>query len=197
MDLTLDTIEKRKAWQRFVGVCADGDLGPNTKKATKVFQKKHSLVADGIAGPSTLIIAAHFGFSFDAPAEVLTDRTFTDYKDLVALAEAEGFHVTSTTGGKHNRGSKHFKGLAIDVRTRDKTDDEIERFLRICRSRGLKAIDERTHPDGQVVWGGPHLHIEITRKVLRYSTEPKSEAAASVSNSATKSATELVPNLVE
>ncbi len=37
-----------------------------------------------------------------------------DFHDLQRFAEANNFVVTSTTGGEHNRGSKHFLGLAIE-----------------------------------------------------------------------------------
>ncbi len=87
--------------------------------------------------------------------------SFKDFNDLVALAEANGFHVTSTTGGGHNRGSKHFLGLAIDVRTKDKTGKQITDFMNVVRNEGLIVLDERTRPPRQKVWGGPHLHIEI------------------------------------
>lgn len=86
---------------------------------------------------------------------------FKDFKDLVKIAEENGFHVTSTNGGSHNRGSKHFLGLAIDVRTRDKTAKQITDFMALLRNQGLRVLDERTRPPGQRVWGGPHLHIEI------------------------------------
>lgn len=86
---------------------------------------------------------------------------YKDFNDLVKLAEDNGFHVTSTNGGSHNRGSKHFLGLAIDVRTRDKTAKQITDFINLVRNEGLVVLDERTRPPRQPVWGGPHLHIEI------------------------------------
>lgn len=86
---------------------------------------------------------------------------FKDYKDLVKLAEVNGFTVTSTTGGAHNRGSKHYLKLAIDVRTRDKTTAECDEFIKRCRHLGLIVHDERRKPLHQKVWSGPHLHIHI------------------------------------
>jgi hypothetical protein len=88
-------------------------------------------------------------------------RKFKSYKDLVKLAKEHKFFVTSTTGGKHNVGSKHYKGLAIDVRTRDKSDKEIQNFIILCRSLGIRVIDERKRPVGQKVWSGAHLHLEV------------------------------------
>lgn len=87
--------------------------------------------------------------------------SYKDFNDLVKLAEDNGFHVTSTNGGSHNNGSKHFLGLAIDVRTRDKTVKQITDFMNLVRNEGLIVLDERTRPPRQPVWGGPHLHIEI------------------------------------
>ena len=84
-----------------------------------------------------------------------------DWKDLKRFAEHCGFFVTSTTGGKHNVGSKHFRGLAIDVRTRDKTNAQIESFMRKCSAIGVWCFDERTRPKNQKVWGGAHLHLEV------------------------------------
>lgn len=91
---------------------------------------------------------------------------FNDYTDLIKLAEAEGFHVTSTNGGAHNRGSKHFAGLAIDVRTRDKTAFACDEFIKKCRALGLTVYDERRKPPKQKVWSGAHIHIEINKTAV-------------------------------
>lgn len=72
-----------------------------------------------------------------------------DWQDLKRFAEAQNFVVTSTTGGSHNSGSLHFLGLAIDVRTRGKTNAEIERFTRRCEAIGVRVRDERTKPLNQ------------------------------------------------
>lgn len=89
-----------------------------------------------------------------------------DWKDLKAFAEAEGFFVTSTIGGNHNKGSKHFLGLAIDVRTRDQSNEAIELFLRKCNVLGIRVRDERIRPTHQKVWSGAHLHLEIGTETL-------------------------------
>jgi len=86
---------------------------------------------------------------------------YKDFNDLVKAAENNGFHVTSTNGGAHNVGSKHYLGLAIDVRTRDKTAKQISDFVNLLRNEGLIVRDERIPPPRQRVWNGSHLHIEI------------------------------------
>lgn len=41
------------AWQKIIGVTADGNFGSGTTTATKAFQTKHGLTADGVVGPKT------------------------------------------------------------------------------------------------------------------------------------------------
>jgi murein L,D-transpeptidase YcbB/YkuD len=89
-----------------------------------------------------------------------------NFRDLKRFAEAQKFFVTSITGGKHNRASKHALGLAIDVRTRDKTNEQIGLFVHKCAALGVRVRDERKRPTGQKVWSAPHLHLEITSETL-------------------------------
>ena len=81
-----------------------------------------------------------------------------DHSSILAYANSRGYTYTSTTGGAHNTGSLHYLGQAIDVRTRGKSD--VEKFIKDARSLGLNVRDERTKPPNQVVWSGPHLHID-------------------------------------
>jgi hypothetical protein len=48
-----DKGEDVKRLQSALGLTADGDFGPNTKKAVIALQKKHGLYADGIVGKQT------------------------------------------------------------------------------------------------------------------------------------------------
>jgi peptidoglycan hydrolase-like protein with peptidoglycan-binding domain len=41
------------AWQRIIGVPADGDFGPLTEAKTQAWQEARGLVPDGIVGPKT------------------------------------------------------------------------------------------------------------------------------------------------
>lgn len=86
---------------------------------------------------------------------------YSELNKMIALAQSKGFTVTSTVGGKHNSGSKHYRGLAMDVRTYDKTNAQVEEFMAFMRGNGYKVIDERKQPPNQKVWGGAHLHIEV------------------------------------
>lgn len=86
---------------------------------------------------------------------------YTKLNKMMDLARAKGFTVTSTVEGKHNTGSKHYQGLAMDVRTYDKTNGQIEEFIKYMKGEGYIVRDERKQPTNQKVWGGPHLHIEI------------------------------------
>lgn len=62
----------------------------------------------------------------------------------------------------HNPGSEHYKGLAIDVRTRNKTPQQIDAFIRAALKAGYGVVDERRKPaDPTRVHTGPHLHLEI------------------------------------
>ena len=90
----------------------------------------------------------------------MPDNTYIDA--MSKLATDNDFTVTSTRGGLHNLNSKHYLGLAIDVRTRDKTTAVVDAFIILVRSKGYRVIDERVQPKGQKVWNGPHIHIEVT-----------------------------------
>lgn len=49
------------AWQRIVGVAADGVFGPRTEAATIAWQLAHKLAGDGIVGPKTWAAAKAAG----------------------------------------------------------------------------------------------------------------------------------------
>lgn len=82
---------------------------------------------------------------------------------MVEFIRGQGMEVISTTGGTHNNGSAHYDGRAADVRTRDRSPLEIARFVEAADQAGLRVRDERTRPQGQEVWGGPHLHLSFKR----------------------------------
>jgi hypothetical protein len=84
------------------------------------------------------------------------------WRELRSFAEDQGFTVTSDVKGRHNEGSPHYAGLAVDVRTRDKKPDEIARLMQAAQGAGIKVRDERTRPPGQAVWDGEHVHLEAS-----------------------------------
>jgi hypothetical protein len=87
----------------------------------------------------------------------------TEWIDLAAFAYGQGFTVTATTssGTGHNRGSLHYVGRAIDVRTSDMSEEEINSFIDAAQRAGIHVRDERERPAGQAVWDGPHLHLSV------------------------------------
>lgn len=67
--------------------------------------------------------------------------------------------VTSVTDGKHMKGSKHYQGLAFDVRINDKSKDEIHLFYNAL------ATDINLMRNGcDVVLEKDHIHIEYDPK---------------------------------
>lgn len=80
-------------------------------------------------------------------------------EEAVRRAQKLGATITATTGGKHNKGSAHYEGRALDLRTRDKSPEEIAQMIAQLEAMGLSVRDERIQPKGQKVWGGPHLHV--------------------------------------
>ena len=62
--------------------------------------------------------------------------------------------ITSTTDGRHMRGSKHYKGLAVDLRTRDLPLDVQKRYY-FCLSYALRKLCD-------VVFESDHIHVEYS-----------------------------------
>lgn len=81
---------------------------------------------------------------------------------LLDAAKKLGLIVTSTTGGRHNKGSLHYTGEAIDVDHKSITPKKIAAL----EAMGIRVRDERTHPAGQAVWGGSHYHLSFRASQL-------------------------------
>jgi hypothetical protein len=85
---------------------------------------------------------------------------------LIAFTTRNGLKVTSARGGKHNVGSKHYIGEALDFSVRVLSNGKKfppgywEHLERDAEQHNLVLLDERTRPPGQVVWGGAHGHIQ-------------------------------------
>lgn len=98
--------------------------------------------------------------------------------DLIGFAKENNLTVGSTTGGRHNTGSKHYSGNAIDIKGSGGFDDAtVQSLSQKAAERGFLVRDERTHPKGQKVWGGPHIHIE-------YAGDPQTPATPKIDLSA-------------
>lgn len=101
------------AWQRVLGVTADGDFGPKTDAATRAWQVAHGLTADGVVGTETWASAplaasraeadqirhelglttgpipaslAHRAFVMFGPLEGVIPWLYLDVKGLVTVA---------------------------------------------------------------------------------------------------------------
>jgi len=74
--------------------------------------------------------------------------------DMITLIYCHRFAiVTSTTDGKHKKGSKHYKGLAVDLRTRDLTDEQITSYFNALKLALIRLCD--------VVKETDHIHVEF------------------------------------
>jgi len=102
---------------------------------------------------STLI----FGQNFITTGDVC--RTY--FTEIKVIAENMGWKVTSTIGGKHNTGSKHYQGKAIDLSVRGKSQFDVDMLTLIMQNEGYIVVDERKRPKGQRVWSAPHMHVQV------------------------------------
>lgn len=69
-----------------------------------------------------------------------------------------GIHptITEVTGGRHGTGSYHYKGLAIDLRTRDVSANEVTKIVELLKAQLNDNYD--------VVLESDHIHIEFDPK---------------------------------
>lgn len=80
---------------------------------------------------------------------------------LLHFALAHDLYITCGRDGLHNAGSKHPIGRAIDVRSAGMVEHRVQMLKTEAHKAGLTLIDERKRLPGEVVWGGPHLHIQV------------------------------------
>lgn len=80
---------------------------------------------------------------------------------LLAYAERNQIFITAGRDGRHNPGSKHPLGQAIDFRSRGLTSAFIGHLQRDALAHGLHLIDERQRPAPGRVWSAPHFHVEV------------------------------------
>jgi hypothetical protein len=83
-----------------------------------------------------------------------------------------GIKPSSTVGGEHNTGSKHYHGHAFDLGLNTSFGGDMEKLRTFMREfpnqqrrypvlERLKLRDETVRPKGQKVWSGAHLHLEL------------------------------------
>jgi len=90
-----------KALQRALGVEADGQVGPVTRRAVRAFQRRNGLAVDGVAGPLTL---AKLGLGA-APAATAPATSATLAK--IAACESGGNPTAVSPDGQY-RGKYQF-----------------------------------------------------------------------------------------
>lgn len=81
------------------------------------------------------------------------------YKEISTLVTSLGWKITSTNTGRHNKNSRHYRGKAVDVSVKFKSEFEVLVFIETLEKEGYTVVDERIRPFGQRVWTGPHFHI--------------------------------------
>ena len=64
--------------------------------------------------------------------------------------------ITSGTDGRHGENSLHYKGLALDFRTRDLTLGQQKIWLALC--------EEKLGEDWDIVLEKDHMHVEYDEK---------------------------------
>ncbi len=86
---------------------------------------------------------------------------------LLSFADRNGLKITAGKNGKHNVGSRHYVGRALDFSVRVLRNGRPfppgywEHLERDAKQHNLVLLDERTRPPGQVVYGGPHGHVQV------------------------------------
>lgn len=70
-----------------------------------------------------------------------------------------GAFITSGVDGTHREDSKHYLGLAVDLRTRDLASGEVTRLTSALRRR-LNGSSVANRPY-QVIVEGTHIHVEF------------------------------------
>lgn len=85
-----------------------------------------------------------------------------DWRSLKAFGEKQGFIFAHGTDGIHNDGSRHYRGLAVDLVAKDgfRDVDAYVKQLAVAIQNGIRVVDERIRPKPGVKWKGAHAHFE-------------------------------------
>jgi hypothetical protein len=128
-------------------------------------ERERALAAIGVRPVQPL--REQMGGDFFTPGKAGARARKDELDRLKAFAKEWDFTVTSLAGGRHNRGSAHYAGRAMDVSVRGKADSEVRAFMDAARQAGFGVRDERTRPEGQKVWSGPHVHLQMLAKATQ------------------------------
>lgn len=80
---------------------------------------------------------------------------------LLEFCRRNGLVITSGRDGSHNQQSKHYRGEAIDFRSRGLEEEFVAHLERDAKEHGLILRDERVRPENQPIWHGGHFHLEL------------------------------------
>lgn len=105
--------------------------------------------------------------------------------------------LTSTTGGDHVAGSKHYEGRAGDIAFNKKISDlEFETYKKQLQDLGATNIrNEMERPKGPAgeKWTGPHIHFEVPEKPVGPNGNKTSLSIPTLNQSDTTLASNLNP----
>ena len=102
-----------RAVQRALGITADGDFGPNTRRAVLDFQARSGLVVDGIVGPATKRALGLAG----APAPATARGGSSNAATTMAIQRALGIGADGVYGPITRQAVRDFqrnRGLEVD-----------------------------------------------------------------------------------
>lgn len=106
-----------RKFQKYLGVSADGVIGPKTTEAIARFQRKRGMPAHGWLTPYTVKVLKKWikknkGGKAGWPGSGASNAA--KLKWAMKRAKKLGLWITSTTGGQHAPGSYHYQGRAFD-----------------------------------------------------------------------------------
>ena len=89
---------------------------------------------------------------------------------VVEKLRSMGLKPSSVDSGKHNEGSKHYHGKAVDLGLNTTFNGNVKKMKEFKNwfdsegknhFPGVKLFDETIRPKGQKVWSGAHYHLEL------------------------------------
>lgn len=98
-------------------------------------------------------------FKTGVPANTLANEMWQLFPiiDTISFSYINRFAViTSTTDGKHKKGSLHYRGLAVDLRIKDLTADKKKLYFDALKFALMRLCD--------VILESDHIHVEYQPK---------------------------------